>query len=86
MFSHVCVILFTGGVSGHPPGTWQGEPPLPRDLAGSTPPPPPGPGRENPPDQADTPPWTWQGEHPPPDLAGRTPPPPAGKKTTAYGQ
>ena len=47
MFLHVCVILFTGGVSrqGEPPGQreppWQGEPP----LAGRTPP-----------DQADTPP------------------------------
>ena len=79
MFLHVCVILFTGGVSRQTP------------PAGRTPPP----GRENPPpgtrqtplagrtprDQADTP------------LAGRTPPPgpgrhptPAGLKTAAYGQ
>ena len=57
MFLHVCVILFTGGVSGQ----------TPPDLAGRTPPGPgrenpPGPGRENPPKDlaGRTPPGTRQ--------------------------
>ena len=61
MFLHVCVILFTGGVSG------QGEPP-----GRENPPPrqgePPSPGRENPPPRAGRAPLEAE---PPP--AGRTP-------------
>ena len=49
MFLHVCVILFTGGVSG------QGDPP----RQGEPPPPPPD-QADTPPDQADTPPRTRQ--------------------------
>ena len=62
MFLHVCVILFTGGVSR------QGEPPQ-----WETPP-----GRENPPGQGDTPPSRHPpGPNPPqdhPPWAGRPPP------------
>ena len=68
MFLHVCVILFTGGVSGQPP----------LDLAGRTP--PPGPGRENPPrDLAGrNPPRALAGRTPP--RPGREDPPGPGRE------
>ena len=77
MFLHVCVILFTGGVSG------QGDPPDQADtpLRQGRPPPrtrqtPPGPGRHPFRTQADTPP---DQADPPRPLLPR-------KKTVAYGQ
>ena len=101
MFLHVCVILFTGGVSG------QGEPPHTRETSpqvGRTP--PPGPGR--PPQTRQTPPRPGRhpprppgpGVHPPdqadtpqtrqtPPRPGRHPPDladhPPGKQTPEYG-
>ena len=74
MFLHVCVILFTGRVSG------QGEPP----RAGRAP------RAGRPPLRQGEPPWVgrppWAGRTP---RAGRTPPgtrpPPPGKQTPAYG-
>ena len=66
MVLHVCVILFTGGVSGQNPPR-QGEPPRTRQTPPGTRQTPLGPGR-HPPDQAD--PLPRQGEPPGP---GRTP-------------
>ena len=83
MFLHVCVILFTGGVSGQtpqPPG--QGEPPRPGRHPPQTRQSPPG--RENPLTRQ-TPPWTrlkppGPGRPPrtrqTPPGPGRHPPPP----------
>ena len=64
LFLHVCVILFTGGVS-------PGRPP--RDLAGRTP--PPDLAGRTPPDLAGRPPTRDLAGRPPRDLAGRPPPP-----------
>ena len=73
MFLHVCVILFTGGVSGEPPPRDQADPPGRERTPGTKEKPPPQDQGEPPRDQAD--PTPWQGE-----------PPPPGRETAAYGQ
>ena len=91
MFLHVCVILFTGGISGQGEPLQAGRiPPGPGTPPGTSPPRsrpprtrhPPGPGT---PTGADTPPPrsrpSWTRHHPP--RPGTHPPP--RKQTAAYG-